>query len=48
MDASPDDRMYDCLPMYHSAGGVLATGALLVAGGSVVIRDTFSARSFLG
>ena len=38
--------MYNCLPMYHSVGGVLATGALLVAGGSVVIRDTFSARQF--
>ena len=27
----PDDRMYDCLPMYHSVGGVVATGAMLVA-----------------
>jgi fatty-acyl-CoA synthase len=41
-----NDRMYNCLPMYHSAGGVLATGALLVSGGSVVIRDTFSALRF--
>ena len=46
MNTGPDDRMYNCLPMYHSVGGVLATGALLVAGGSVVIRDTFSARQF--
>ena len=46
MNTGPGDRMYDCLPMYHSVGGVLATGALLVAGGSVVIRDTFSARHF--
>ena len=30
MDATPTDRMYDCLPMYHTAGGVVATGALLV------------------
>src|SRR5215472_4891654 len=22
MDTRPDDRMYDCLPMYHSVGGV--------------------------
>ena len=44
MDTRPDDRMYDCLPMYHSVGGVVATGALLVNGGSVVIRDKFSAR----
>ncbi len=46
MGAQPDDRMYDCLPMYHSVGGVVATGALLVAGGSVVIREKFSARHF--
>jgi fatty-acyl-CoA synthase len=46
MDTRPSDRMYNCLPMYHSVGGVLATGALLVAGASVVIRDAFSARHF--
>jgi fatty-acyl-CoA synthase len=46
MNTGPDDRMYDCLPMYHSVGGVAATGALLVRGGSVVIREKFSAREF--
>jgi fatty-acyl-CoA synthase len=46
MDSRPDDRMYNCLPMYHSVGGVLATGAVLVAGGSVVLREAFSARHF--
>jgi fatty-acyl-CoA synthase len=46
MDTGPDDRMYDCLPMYHSNGGVLATLGTLVEGGSVVIRDRFSARDF--
>ncbi len=38
--------MYDCLPMYHGVGGVVATGALLVRGGSVLIRDRFSAQHF--
>jgi fatty-acyl-CoA synthase len=38
--------MYDCLPMHHSVGGVVATGALLVRGGSVVIREKFSASEF--
>jgi fatty-acyl-CoA synthase len=38
--------MYNCLPMYHSVGGVVATGAVLVGGGSVVIRDKFSASRF--
>ena len=42
----PTDRMYDCLPMYHTAGGVLATGAVLLSGGSVVMREKFSAREF--
>ena len=46
MNTTPDDRMYDCLPMYHSIGGVVAIGALLVRGGSVVIREKFSASEF--
>jgi fatty-acyl-CoA synthase len=36
----------DCLPLFHSVGGVVATGALLVRGGSVLIRDRFSVRHF--
>jgi fatty-acyl-CoA synthase len=46
MDAQASDRMYNCLPMYHSVGGVLATGAILVGGGAVVIRERFSASQF--
>jgi fatty-acyl-CoA synthase len=46
MGARATDRMYDCLPMYHTTGGVVATGALLVRGGSVVIREDFSASAF--
>jgi fatty-acyl-CoA synthase len=46
MGTCPSDRMYNCLPMYHSVGGVVATGAVLVGGGSVVIREKFSARQF--
>jgi fatty-acyl-CoA synthase len=46
MDTGPDDRMYNCLPMYHSVGGAVATGAVLVNGGSVFIRDGFSATAF--
>ena len=40
------DRMYTCLPMYHSVGGVQAPGAVLVSGGSVVLAEKFSARRF--
>ena len=46
METRPADRMYNCLPMYHSVGGAVATGAVLVNGGSVVIRDKFSAGAF--
>jgi fatty-acyl-CoA synthase len=46
MDTRPSDRMYDCLPMYHSVGGIVAIGAVLVHGGSVLIREKFSARQF--
>ena len=46
MDTQPDDRLYNCLPMYHSVGGVVAIGAMLVRGGSVVIRERFSASAF--
>src|SRR3954447_6496206 len=46
MNTRETDRMYDCLPLYHTAGGLVATGAVLVNGGSVVIREKFSAREF--
>jgi fatty-acyl-CoA synthase len=46
MGAGPDDRLYNCLPMYHSVGGVVASGAVLLAGGSVVLREKFSASAF--
>ena len=46
MGITPADRLYDCLPMYHSVGGVVATGATLVGGGTVVLRERFSASRF--
>ncbi len=44
--ARADDRIYDCLPMYHSNGGVVAPGLAFVVGGTCVIRERFSARDF--
>ena len=46
MNMTSVDRMYDCLPLYHSVGGIVATGATLVAGGAVVLRERFSAGRF--
>ena len=45
-DARESDRVYDCLPMYHSVGGVLGPGVALMNGGACVIREKFSAREF--
>lgn len=46
MRVTPEDRMFDCLPMYDSNGGILATGATLAGGGTVIVRERFSARDF--
>jgi fatty-acyl-CoA synthase len=46
IDTQPDDRMYNCLPLYHSVGGIVATGAVLINGGSVIIREKFSIQRF--
>lgn len=46
MDAQPEDRLYNCLPMYHSTGGVVAIGSMLVVGGSIMIRPRFSVSRF--
>ncbi len=42
----PSDRLYNCLPMHHSVGGVVAVGAPLVKGGSVAIGKRFSTQNF--
>jgi fatty-acyl-CoA synthase len=46
MDTRATDRLYDCLPLYHTAGGVAAAGAVLIRGGAVAIREKFSAHEF--
>jgi len=46
MDIQPEDRLFNCLPMYHSTGGIVAIGAALIRGGTVVIRGRFSVTRF--
>jgi len=46
LGARSSDRMYDALPLYHSAGGICALGVALTAGGSVVLRRKFSIHDF--
>jgi fatty-acyl-CoA synthase len=44
--ASPEDRLYDCLPVYHSVGGIVAPCSMLSVGASVVLSDKFSVGTF--
>jgi fatty-acyl-CoA synthase len=44
--ARPDDRIYVTLPLYHATGGLCATGAALLNGGSIVLKRRFSATHF--
>jgi fatty-acyl-CoA synthase len=46
LGARETDRLYDPLPLYHSAGGVAALGPALLTGGSLVIRKKFSVQEF--
>jgi len=46
LNTSSTDRMINCLPMYHSVGGITAIGSVLVSGGSVVLQQKFSASRF--
>lgn len=40
------DRHYICLPLYHTAGGVMALGATLLSGASALMVEKFSASRF--
>ncbi|XP_074386352.1 long-chain fatty acid transport protein 1 isoform X3 [Zonotrichia albicollis] len=42
----PDDVIYTCLPLYHSAGNIIGVGQCLLHGLTVVIRRKFSASRF--
>jgi fatty-acyl-CoA synthase len=46
IDARAEDRLYNCLPLCHSVGGVVGVGSALVAGASVIVRRNFSATRF--
>ena len=41
-----DPIFYDPLPLYHSAGGVVGVGLMMVFGFTIVIRKKFSVRNF--
>ncbi|XP_008286762.1 long-chain fatty acid transport protein 1-like [Stegastes partitus] len=41
-----DDIIYNCLPLYHSAGTIMGVGQCLLFGLTIVIRRKFSASRF--
>eukprot|EP00002_Diphylleia_rotans_P019437 TRINITY_DN3762_c0_g4_i1.p1 TRINITY_DN3762_c0_g4~~TRINITY_DN3762_c0_g4_i1.p1 ORF type:complete len:641 (-),score=136.07 TRINITY_DN3762_c0_g4_i1:1512-3434(-) len=41
-----EERLYCCLPLYHSAGGALGVGMVVGPGATLVLRRKFSASTF--
>lgn len=46
MNLTDQDVLYDCLPLYHTAGGVVGVGQMIIAGTTLVIKKKFSASRF--
>ncbi|XP_076455364.1 long-chain fatty acid transport protein 1-like [Babylonia areolata] len=42
----PSDIVYDILPLYHTAGGILGIGQVIQCGATVAMRPKFSASQF--
>ena len=40
------DVLYDPLPLYHTAGGIIGVGQALLWGATVVVKKKFSASRF--
>jgi len=43
---TPNDILYDALPLYHTAGGIVGLGQGLLKGVTIVIKKKFSASKF--
>ncbi|ORX45313.1 acetyl-CoA synthetase-like protein [Hesseltinella vesiculosa] len=46
MGLLPSDRMYACLPLYHSSASIIATLAPMVGGSSIIIARKFRVSQF--
>ncbi|XP_003741428.1 long-chain fatty acid transport protein 4 [Galendromus occidentalis] len=46
MPAKSSDVFYTCLPLYHTAGGIVSVGQAILYGNTVCIRPKFSASKF--
>lgn len=47
LDVQPRDRIYNCLPLYHSTGLVIGFGSALLGAATMIVRRRFSASAFL-
>jgi len=47
LDMQPTDRIYACLPLYHSSGMFICFGSITHCGASMFLRRKFSASNFL-
>ena len=45
-EATPDDIVYNCLPLYHITGGGMGVGCVFRGGAAMHIRRKFSATGF--
>lgn len=45
--AQPQDRLYNCLPLYHGTSLLAGAGACLFAGSSMFVRPAFSASALI-
>lgn len=44
--STPEDRVFNVLPLYHSTGGLVGVGPALLNGGRLILRKRFSASNF--
>jgi acyl-CoA synthetase (AMP-forming)/AMP-acid ligase II len=45
---TPNDNIYNTMPLYHSAAGMLGVGTAFRSGACMVLRKKFSVKSFAG
>jgi citronellyl-CoA synthetase len=47
LNVAPSDKLYNCLPLYHSTGLIVGFGSIAYGGASMFLRRRFSASRFV-